>query len=90
MYIIFIGVAITIFSNRKKLDKEILLLILTFLGGFGFHILWETKSRYIIPYIIILIPVSVVGIDVIIQKIKNKFEKKKDEKEQKLLKEKQN
>ena len=90
VYIIFIGVAITIFTNRKKLDKEILLLILTFLGGFGFHILWETKSRYIIPYIIILIPVSVVGIDVIIQKIKNKFEKKKDEKEQKLLKEKQN
>ena len=90
VYIIFIGGAITAIENRKKLDKEILLLILTFLGGFGFHILWETKSRYIIPYIIILIPVSIVGIDIIIQKIKDKFEERKKEKEIKLLKEKQN
>ena len=89
-YIIFIGAAIAIVANRKKLDKEILLLILTFLGGFGFHILWEAKSRYIIPYIIILIPVAVVGIDIIIQKIKDKLKNKKEEKEQKLLKEKQN
>ena len=87
VYIIFIGAVIAVVVNRNKLDKEILLLILTFLGGFGFHILWEAKSRYIIPYIIILIPVSVIGIDVIIQKIKSRFEKKK---EVKLLKEKQN
>ena len=90
VYIIFIGAVIAVVVNRKKLDKEILLLMLTFLGGFGFHILWEAKSRYIIPYVIILIPVSIIGIDVIIQKIKNKFENKKEEKEQKLLKEKQN
>lgn len=89
VYIIFIGGAIAVIANRKKLDKEILLLILIFLGGFGFHILWEAKSRYIIPYIIILIPVSLVGTEIIIQKIKDKFKERKEEKEIKLLKEKQ-
>ena len=39
-----------------------MLLCLIFLGGFLFHILWEAKSRYILPYIIILIPVAVQGI----------------------------
>lgn len=83
VYIIFIGGTVAVIVNRKKLDKEILLLSLTFLGGFGFHILWEAKSRYIMPYMIILIPVSVVGINVIIQKIKKEFDKRKELKEDK-------
>ena len=85
IYIVFIGSIITIIINRKKINKEILLLILVFLGGFGFHILWETKSRYIIPYVIILIPVSLGGIEFLVSKIKNKCITKEDIK---LLKEK--
>ena len=77
IYIIFIGAIATIIVNRKKLDKEMLLLVLIFLGGFSFHILWETKSRYIIPYVIILIPVSIGGIEIINQKIKNFIVKRK-------------
>ena len=70
IFIILIGaIAITI-VNFKKLNKEYVLLILIFLGGFLFHILWETKSRYIIAYIVILIPVSVIGIDIMINKTK--------------------
>ena len=89
IYIIFVGAIATVIVNRKKLDKEILLLALIFLGGFSFHLLWETKSRYIIPYIIILIPVSVGGIEVIIQKIKDEYKKrKKKAKKVKLLSEK--
>ena len=55
------------------MNKEYILLDLVFLGGFLFHIMWETKSRYIIPYIIILIPISVIGIDVIINKTKERL-----------------
>ena len=44
-----------IFKNRKKLDNNILLFLLVFLGGFSFHTLWEAKSRYVIPYLIVLI-----------------------------------
>lgn len=43
---------------RKDLNNEVILLITIFLGGFAFHILWEAKSRYIIPYFIILIPIA--------------------------------
>ncbi|MCI8308999.1 MAG: hypothetical protein HFJ45_02035 [Clostridia bacterium] len=41
---------------RKNISNEVLLLVLCFMGGFMFHILWETKSRYIISYIIVLMP----------------------------------
>ena len=62
IYIILSGTILAIIQNRKKLNKETMLLCLIFLGGFLFHILWEAKSRYILPYIIILIPVAVQGI----------------------------
>ena len=37
-------------KTRKNLSLEVLFLITIFIGGFMFHILWEAKSRYIIPY----------------------------------------
>lgn len=45
-------------QNRKNLTYEIIFLLMIFIGGFLFHILWEAKSRYILPYIIILIPLA--------------------------------
>ena len=44
-----------VFKNRKELNNGVLLFLLVFMGGFFFHTLWEAKSRYIIPYLIILI-----------------------------------
>lgn len=41
---------------RKNISNEVLLLVLCFMGGFMFHILWEAKSRYIISYILVLMP----------------------------------
>lgn len=49
---------IVLIQNRKNLSLEVLFLITIFIGGFAFHILWEAKSRYIIPYIIVLMPVA--------------------------------
>lgn len=45
-------------QNRKNISLDIILLLTIFIGGFAFHILWEAKSRYIIPYIIVLIPIA--------------------------------
>lgn len=45
-------------QNRKNLSWELIFLLTIFIGGFTFHILWEAKSRYIIPYIVILIPIA--------------------------------
>lgn len=49
---------IVILHNRKNLSIDIIFLLTIFVGGFAFHILWEAKSRYIIPYIIVLIPIA--------------------------------
>lgn len=53
---------IVLVQNRKNLSLELVFLITIFIGGFTFHILWEAKSRYIIPYIVILIPLASVCI----------------------------
>ena len=62
---------IVLIQNRKKLSLDLIFLITIFIGGFAFHILWEAKSRYIIPYILVLIPVSAIVIN---KKLKNKEE----------------
>lgn len=61
--IIFATTIAVLIKNRKNLSNEIILLITIFIGGFLFHILWEAKSRYIIPYILVLIPVASISTD---------------------------
>ena len=63
MGIVFGMAIIFIIKNRKNISNEALLLLICFIGGFMFHILWEGKSRYIIPYIVILIPLAGITLD---------------------------
>lgn len=63
VFIIFGVSIIIIFQNRKNISNEVLLLITIFIGGFLFHTIWEAKSRYIIPYIVVLIPVASIQIN---------------------------
>lgn len=49
---------IFLIQNRKNLSNDVIFLITIFIGGFLFHILWEAKSRYIVPYIIVLMPIA--------------------------------
>lgn len=70
--ILAIGTLLFILKNRNNQTKEVLLLITIFIGGFLFHTLWEAKSRYIIPYILILIPVAAISIENSIFRKKNK------------------
>ena len=69
IFIIIGGSIFTIIQNRKSINTNYILLLLVFLGGFTFHLIWETKSRYIIPYIIILIPLSCIGISEAVNRI---------------------
>lgn len=96
--LIYFGAFIEIVNNIRNLNKrkqkynvddkllniEKLYLVIIFLGGFAFHILWEAKSRYIIPYVIILFPLATGLRDVIINnkiiKLLNPYiEEKEDE-----------
>lgn len=86
--VMFIYVAVLLFILRNKnISNEQILPILIFLGGFLFHIFWEGKSRYVMPYVVMLIPIASIGIKENIQwigtkvnKTKNKFNKKTKDK----------
>ena len=62
LLIICITSIIVLIQNRKNISLDIIFLLTIFIGGFAFHILWEAKSRYIIPYIIVLMPVASIAI----------------------------
>lgn len=46
---------------RKKLNTESLILPVAILGGALYHLLFEGKSQYILPYFILMIPFAVYG-----------------------------
>ncbi len=52
----------------KRQGSEYLILII-FIGGFLFSILWEAKPRYPLPYFVILLPVAANALSVIIRKV---------------------
>ncbi len=64
---------IALIQNRKNICIDVIFLLTIFIGGFSFHILWEAKSRYIIPYIVVLIPIASLSINETIKIIKNTF-----------------
>lgn len=74
--IIFAISIIVIIQNRKNLSNEVILLLTIFIGGFLFHIMWEAKSRYIIPYIVVLIPLATIYINEFKINLKRKRENK--------------
>ena len=50
-------------AGEKTAHKTVLLLFLLYLtGGILFHLVWETKARYVQSYIYILIPVAAAGL----------------------------
>ncbi len=61
--LIFSCSLITIILKKDKLSSQEILLLLIFMGGFLFHIIWEAKSRYIIPYIVTLIPLASISLE---------------------------
>ena len=79
--LIFIFASIGIFKiARKNINKlKLYLLPIIFIGGFLFHIIWETKAIYVIQYYFILLPYTAYGINYIGKRIlkipfkKNKF-----------------
>lgn len=66
-----------LWNSRKKFSEEKLLLVIIFLGGFFFHLLWEMKSRYTMPYLIILIPLAAIGISQFVNMIDQKWKERK-------------
>jgi len=73
--IIFGKSIFVVWRSRKDISKEVILLLTIFIGGFLFQTIWEAKSRYIIPYIIVLIPIATILINKRKKENKNEFTK---------------
>ncbi|MFV8211955.1 hypothetical protein ACMZ62_07465 [Streptococcus pluranimalium] len=56
---------------QKSSDYNFLILIpfIYLIGGFTFHLFWETKSRYVFPYIYFLMPLVAVTISDFVNKL---------------------
>ena len=67
----------TLIKNRKTdIYLETIPLTLYFIGGFIFHLFWETKSQYAYPYVVFIIPVAAYGLYEFRSFIDQKFQKR--------------
>ena len=57
---------------RKKINAESLILPVAVLGGALYHLIFEGKSQYILPYFILLIPFAAYGFVESMRTLKNK------------------
>jgi hypothetical protein len=73
--IIFIFAGVGLILLLAKMDFKNMILPLTFLGGFIFHIIWETKAVYVIQYFFIMIPISAFGMYKVFTIIENLIKK---------------
>lgn len=78
--ITFIFASIGLLSCYKEACLKKTLLPLTFLGGFIFHIIWETKSIYVIQYFYIMLPFAAFGLHQTFNKISNYLNNKNETK----------
>ena len=58
--IILFGVVLYLLLGNRSKDVHVLLMI-TFIGGFIFHTVWEAKGQYTIVFFMLLLPISVDG-----------------------------
>ena len=59
---LYVGVLFYAFSLlRKKMPFYHMIIPITLVGGFLFTMLWEAMSRYVLPYIIYMLPVAAIG-----------------------------
>ncbi len=63
-------------ENSTRLNPYVLLPII-FIGGFAFHIIWETKAIYVLQYYFLLLPYAADGISKVFEKINKKITHKK-------------
>ena len=61
MVYIFFAASMVWLIVRKKLSPQTIILPLAVLGGVMYHMIFEAKSQYILPYFILMIPLAVFG-----------------------------
>ena len=72
--LIFISAFGFILLSWRKIKYHQLFLVLVVIGGFLFHMAWEAKGEYIMPYFVMLIPLAAVGVVYALDYINKKTE----------------
>lgn len=67
--LIFLAAGICLIKGFKKPSIERLSLILMVIGGFLFHLIWETKCYYVLTFYILLLPYAANGIYIVFEKV---------------------
>ena len=65
LFLIYFGSLVFLFylvGSQKVVNSLIFYPYIYFSGGFLFHLIWETKSQYAYPYIVLLFPVAAFGL----------------------------
>ena len=63
------GAAYSVRTARRKEGTPALLLLLTFVGGYIFHLIWESAPFYTMAYMALMIPAGVAGLIALIKKL---------------------
>ena len=66
----------TIWKSGILPDEFRLLPFIYFIGGFTFHLFWETKSQYVFPYVYCLIPLAAYGLFIYKETLRNHLARK--------------
>ncbi len=56
---------LSLFYLPADLENVSFLLLITFVGGFLFHTFWEAKCQYTLPYMVLLLPFSLKGMETV-------------------------
>jgi len=59
--LVWAGVCLSLFGSARK-TRGWELMVLYFIGGFLFHLIWEAKSQYVYPYVFCLLPFAARGL----------------------------
>lgn len=62
--LLVIGIYCLFFKRMTNIETTLLLLVI--LGGFGYHLLFEGKSQYILTYIPIMMPTAAFGLNTVL------------------------
>ncbi len=65
--LLYLGGVFYVLLSRKSLLYRLPEVIL--IGGFLFSILWEGNSRYVYPYVLMILPVAVMGWQMVVEKV---------------------
>lgn len=59
--------------SLKEWSLERAYFVLNIFGGFLFHMIWEAKTRYVLGYFVLFLPLAAWGLNKLTEKMGNKF-----------------